>query len=196
VERIGTKAVVAAGLTIVGVGLTLIASVDVADGYEPIGWSLAMIGIGMGATMAPATDSIMGSLPLAKAGVGSAMNDTTRMVGGALGVAVIGSALSSAYGSAIEPALTQLPPTAASAAGDSVGAALEVARRAGPVAGDLAHAARSAFVDAMGDALVIGASVAAIGALIVLAWLPARARPSEVTEDRLEELKPVQMEGS
>jgi EmrB/QacA subfamily drug resistance transporter len=196
VERIGTKAVVAAGLTIAGVGLTLIASVDVGDGYVPIGWSLAMIGIGMGATMAPATDSIMGSLPLPKAGVGSAMNDTTRMVGGALGVAVIGSALSSAYGSAIEPALTQLPPTAASAAGDSVGAALEVARRAGPVAGDLAQAARSAFVDAMGDALVIAASVAAVGALIVLAWLPARARPGEITEDRLEELKPVQMEGS
>jgi EmrB/QacA subfamily drug resistance transporter len=196
VERIGTKAVVAAGLTIVGVGLTLIASVGVGDGYAPIGWSLAVIGIGMGATMAPATDSIMGSLPLAKAGVGSAMNDTTRMVGGALGVAVIGSALSSAYGSAVEPALTQLPRGAASAAGDSVGAALEVARRAGPVAGDLAHAARSAFVDAMGDALLIGASVAAAGALIVLAWLPARARPGEVTESRLEDLKPVQMEGS
>jgi EmrB/QacA subfamily drug resistance transporter len=196
VERIGTKAVVAAGLTIAGVGLALIAGVDVGDGYGPIGWSLAVIGIGMGATMAPATDSIMGSLPLAKAGVGSAMNDTTRMVGGALGVAVIGSALSSSYGSAVEPALTQLPPNAATKAGDSVGAALEVARRAGPVAGDLAQAARSAFVDAMGDALVIGASVAAVGALIVLAWLPARARGGEITEDRLEELKPVQMEGS
>jgi EmrB/QacA subfamily drug resistance transporter len=106
VEHIGTKAVVAAGLTIAGVALALIASVDIGDGYGPIGWSLAVIGMGMGATMAPATDSIMGSLPLAKAGVGSAMNDTTRMVGGALGVAVIGSALSSAYGSAVEPALT------------------------------------------------------------------------------------------
>jgi EmrB/QacA subfamily drug resistance transporter len=196
VERIGTKAVVAAGLTIAGIGLALIANVDVGDGYSPIGWSLALIGIGMGATMAPATDAIMGSLPLAKAGVGSAMNDTTRMVGGALGVAAIGSALSSSYGSAIEPALTQLPPTAAAAAGDSVGAALEVARRAGPLAGDLSQAARSAFVDAMGDALLIAASVAAFGTLIVLAWLPSRSRPSEATEDRLEDLQAVPMEGS
>ncbi len=194
VERIGTKAVVAAGLVIAGIGLAMIAAVDVGDGYARVGWSLAVIGIGMGATMAPATDSIMGSLPLAKAGVGSAMNDTTRMVGGALGVAVIGSALSSSYGSAIEPALRQLPPTAAAAAGDSVGAALEVARRAGPVAGDLADAARAAFVDGMGDALLIGASVAAFGAVVALSWLPSR--PTEVAGDRREELQPVAVEGS
>jgi hypothetical protein len=124
------------------------------------------------------------------------MNDTTRMVGGALGVAVIGSALSSSYGSAVEPALTQLPPQAASAAGDSVGAALEVARRAGPAAGDLVNASRSAFVDAMGDALLIGASAAALGVLIVLAWLPSRARSSGTTEDRSEDLQPVAVEGS
>ena len=194
VERVGTKAVVTAGLLIAAAGLTMIASVDVGDGYAPVGWSLAVIGVGMGATMAPATDSIMGSLPLAKAGVGSAMNDTTRMVGGALGVPVIGSALSSSYGSAIEPAVRQLPLAAAAAAGDSVGAALEVARRAGPLSGDLAHAARAAFVDGMGDALLIGAAVAAFGALVALSWLPSR--PPEATEDRREELQPVAVEGS
>jgi hypothetical protein len=196
VERIGIKAVVAAGLTIAGLGLALIANVDPGDGYAPIGWSLALIGFGMGATMAPATDSIMGSLPLAKAGVGSAMNDTTRMVGGALGVAVIGSALASSYGSAIEPAAKSLPPTTAAVAGDSVGAGLEVARRMGPAAGEFARAVRRAFVDAMGDALVIAVSVVAFGALIVLVWLPSRSTPSEVASDRLEELLPVQAEGS
>jgi EmrB/QacA subfamily drug resistance transporter len=193
VERIGTKAVVAAGLAIAAAGLALIAGVDAADGYAPIGWSLAVIGIGMGATMAPATDSIMGSLPLAKAGVGSAMNDTTRMVGGALGVAVIGSVLSSAYGSAMEPVVNNMPPAAAAAAGDSVGAALEVAQRAGPTAGELVEAARSAFADAMGDALLVGASAAALGAVIVLAWLPARAKRTEIAR---EDLQPVTVEGS
>ncbi len=182
VERIGTKAVVAAGLTIVATGLLLISRVDVGDGYGTLAWSLAIIGFGMGATMAPATESIMGSLPLAKAGVGSAMNDTTRMVGGALGVAVIGSALSSSYNSAIQPALRALPPQAAALAGDSVGAALEVARRAGPLGAELADAARAAFVHAMGDALLIGAGVVAVGAVVVLAWLPSRARLEPTVE--------------
>nr|MBA2601308.1 MFS transporter [Actinomycetota bacterium] len=85
VERVGTKAVVTAGLTVVAIALLLISGVDIDSGYGTVGWALALMGLGMGATMAPATDSIMGSLPLAKAGVGSAMNDTTRMVGGALG---------------------------------------------------------------------------------------------------------------
>lgn len=75
------------------IALGLVSGVDVDSGYVPLAWALSQMGLGMGATMAPATDSIMGSLPLAKAGVGSAMNDTTRMVGGALGVAVIGSVL-------------------------------------------------------------------------------------------------------
>ncbi|MHB1342810.1 MAG: MFS transporter [Thermoleophilia bacterium] len=183
VERIGTKAVVAAGLTIVAVGLTIVSRVQIGDGYGPMGVALAVIGIGMGATMAPATESIMGSLPLAKAGVGSAMNDTTRMVGGALGVAIIGSALSSSYSSTIQPALTGLPPQAAALAGDSVGAALEVARRAGPVADTLAEAARAAFVHAMGDALLIGAGIIMVGAVAVVAFLPSRARDERPADD-------------
>jgi EmrB/QacA subfamily drug resistance transporter len=184
VERIGTKIVVAAGLAIAALGLILIAGVDAGDGYAPIGWSLALIGLGMGTTMAPATDSIMGSLPLAKAGVGSAMNDTTRMVGGALGVAIIGSVLSSSYSSTVAPALAQLPRAAAAVAEDSVGGALEVAQRAGPAAGNLAVSARAAFVDAMGDAVLVGAAAALFGALVALALLPARPRDEAKGEER------------
>jgi hypothetical protein len=179
VERVGTKVVVTAGLLTVAGGLVLLAGVDSGDGYARVGWSLVLLGLGMGATMAPATDAIMGSLPLAKAGVGSAMNDTTRMVGGALGVAVIGSALSSSYSAAVRPALAHLPAPAAAAAGDSIGAAVEIARRAGPAAAGLLPAARSAFVGAMGDALLIGAAVAVAGALVALCFLPARPRPAD-----------------
>jgi hypothetical protein len=129
----------------------------------------------MGATMAPATASVMGSLPLAKAGVGSAMNDTTRQVGGALGVAVLGSVLSSSYRDAVAPALTGLPSQAAAAAHDSLGAALGVAGRLGAAGDTLAQAARGAFVDAMGEVALVAAAAALLGALVTLVLLPARA---------------------
>ena len=196
VERIGTKAVVTAGLTMVAIALWLISGVDVGSGYPPIAWALALMGLGMGATMAPATDSIMGSLPLAKAGVGSAMNDTTRMVGGALGVAVIGSVLSSSYGDSIAHAAANLPPQAAAAASDSVGAALKVAAQLGPEGASLARAAQSAFVESMGDAVIVASAVALLGAAVALLFLPSRppvpvqeapgqaARPLSTAESR------------
>lgn len=176
-ERVGTKAVVTTGLLVVTAALALLAGVEVGDGYAIVGWAMAVMGVGMGLTMAPATDAIMGSLPLAKAGVGSAMNDTTRQVGGALGVAVIGSVLSSAYSSAVEPVLARLPGEATAAAGDSVGAALQIAQRAGGTEGQaLADAARKAFVSGLGDAMWVAAGVALTGAVITVLALPARAR--------------------
>ncbi len=182
VEHAGTKLVVTAGLVIVATGLWLISRVGAGDGYAPIGWALAVLGAGMGATMAPATASIMGSLPPAKAGVGSAMNDTTRQVGGALGVAVLGSVLSSAYHDKITPALSRLPRPAASAARDSVGEALGVASRlgssgsaTGAAAGrHLAEVARGSFVHAMNDVALVAAGVALLGAIVALTLLPAR----------------------
>ena len=151
---------------------------------RPLGGPSRSMGLGMGATMAPATDSIMGSLPLAKAGVGSAMNDTTRMVGGALGVAVIGSVLSSSYGDAMAPAVAGLPAPVAAAASDSVGAALSVAERIGPQANDLILAARSSFVESMGDAVLVAAGVALLGAIVAFLFLPARPRERFARPDR------------
>jgi EmrB/QacA subfamily drug resistance transporter len=176
VERIGTKIVVFAGLLTVATALWLLSTVDVASGYGLVAASIAILGTGMGLTMAPATESIMGSLPLAKAGVGSAMNDTTRMVGGALGVAVLGSVLASSYGSAIEPALRGIPPQVAQAAGDSIGAASTIAAQLGAPGQALLSAARAAFIDGLGDAVLVGSAVAALGAVLVLLFLPAHAR--------------------
>jgi hypothetical protein len=126
--------------------------------------------------MAPATESIMGSLPLAKSGVGSAMNDTTRQVGGALGVAVLGSILASSYGAAVQPALRGIPRGVAQVAGDSIGGASTIAAQLGSQGQALLDAARPAFLHGMGDALLVGAGAAAAGALLVLLWLPARGR--------------------
>jgi hypothetical protein len=174
VERIGTKLVVVTGLLIVAGALWLLSTVEFGDGYGLVAATLALLGIGMGFTVAPATESIMGSLPLAKAGVGSAMNDTTRQVGGALGVAVLGSILAASYGAAIQPTLQSAPPQLAQAAGDSIGAATTIAQQ-GPAGQGLLEAARSAFVQGMGDAVRVGAGVAAFAALLVLLFLPARA---------------------
>jgi EmrB/QacA subfamily drug resistance transporter len=179
VEAVGTKLVVFAGLAVWSGGLLLLSTIQITSGDGVVAWSLFVFGTGMGLVMPPATDSIMGSLPLAKAGVGSAMNDTTRMVGGALGVAVLGSVLASGYGSAIEPALRGIHPQIAQAAGDSIGGASTVAAQLGPQGKGLLDAARSSFIQGMGDAVRVGVGAAALGALLVLLFLPARGRQEQ-----------------
>ena len=180
VERIGTKLVVFTGLTLVAAALALQLGLTADSPYSQVVWRMMLLAVGMGLTMAPATESIMGSLPLAKAGVGSAMNDTTRQVGGALGVAVIGSVLSSVYGSKITEAFTgKLPADALDAAKSGVGGALQVADRAGAAGADIATVARSAFVDAMHGGAIVAAIAAALGAIVVLVFLPATARPKD-----------------
>ena len=114
---------VAAGLAILAAALGLLSTVELGTGYGLVAASMAIMGVGMGAAMAPSTESIMSTLPAAHAGVGSAMNDTTRMVGGSLGVAVLGSLLSSGYGGDMARVTEGLDPRAAEAAGDSIGAA-------------------------------------------------------------------------
>jgi EmrB/QacA subfamily drug resistance transporter len=176
-ERFGTRIVVASGLTVVAAAMLLLSGADASSGYSLVAVSLVVLGFGMGSTMAPATESIMSSLPLAKAGVGSAMNDTVRMVGGTLGVAVLGSLLSSGYGADMEPAVKSLPGPAADAATESLGHASVVAEQAGGGAGQaLSNAAETAFSSAMSGTLTVAAAVALAGALAALAILPGRRR--------------------
>jgi len=178
VEAVGTKIVVGTGLLIAATGLGLGSLLTPDSSYLQVAGMLVVLSFGMALTMAPATESIMGSLPPAKAGVGSAVNDTTRELGGALGVAVLGSVLSTAYSSKLLDVLagTPTPPEAAEAASEQLGAALAIAEEVGGGAGAaLAEAARSAFVDGMGTSLLVGASIAVLGALSVFVYLPARA---------------------
>ena len=120
--------------------------------------------------MAPATDAIMGSLPEAKMSVGSAINDTTRVAGGALGVAVLGSLLASGYRGDMDSAVSALPPQARELAQDSLAGALAVAERVGD--GRLAAAAQDAFVSGMHTAALVAAAVALAGALVAAVFLP------------------------
>src|SRR5271163_4385961 len=111
VERIGTTAVVAAGLAVFADGLAWASTVDAATSYGEIALQMLLLGGGLGLTVSPATEAIMGSLPADKAGVGSAVNDTTRELGGTLGVAIAGSIFASVYSGHLgaAPALTGLP---------------------------------------------------------------------------------------
>jgi len=187
-ERIGTKVVVSSGLLIVTVALGILALITIDSSYSHMALGLALVGLGMGATMAPATESIMGSLPLAKSGVGSAMNDTTRQVGGALGVAILGSIMASIYASTMAPAVAPLPPEAAEVAGDSIGGALAVASNIGAAAEGLVVAAQSAFVDGMQTSIWVAAAVALVGAILTWRFLPARAvdtsEPARASDDQ------------
>jgi EmrB/QacA subfamily drug resistance transporter len=190
VERIGTKVTVASGLVIAGAGLTLMTQLQVNSSYGDLVWRLMLMAFGQALVMAPATESIMGSLPLARAGVGSAVNDTTRQIGGALGVAIVGSVMSSTYASKISDLFAGTPSAGSSAeqaAKDSLGGALAVAAKAPPALGNtLAGVAKSAFVDGMHTGVLVAAGAAFLGAIVAAIWLPARARDDTV-ESQAEE---------
>jgi EmrB/QacA subfamily drug resistance transporter len=191
-RRLGTKVTVASGLATVAGALVMITMFDTNTGELEIAIALGTIGQGIGLAMSPATDAIMGALPRAKAGIGSAMNDVVREVGGTLGIAVLGSMLTSSYGAGMDDATAGLPTAAAEAASDSVGAAHEVAAQLGGGAGArLTEMANSAFVDAMATTATIAAAAAMIGALIALAFLPSRAGAGAPAPGGAELLEPV-----
>ncbi len=184
-ERLGAKVMVAFGLFVVAVGLALLSPVKTDTTYPDLLWRMLLLSIGMGVAMTPATDSIMGSLPREKAGVGSAVNDTTRQVGGALGVAIIGSIVASRYGSRMSSVLRgkPVPRGLLHEMEHQVGAAIEVARHVGgPVGTALASYARHAFVMGMHDGVLVGAFAALLGAIVVAVWLPGRPVPPEALE--------------
>jgi len=164
---------------------------------------MMVMAVGMGLVMAPATESIMGSLPPAKAGVGSAMNDTTRQMGGALGVAVLGSVLASSYRPAVQSSLQGLglPDEAVSVAQDSVGGAFQVAARLpGDLGATVIDAASQAFVTAFHSTVLVAAAVLLVAAAVVFRFLPARAgdprEPFEGPLDGLASLTFAEAEGA
>jgi EmrB/QacA subfamily drug resistance transporter len=182
VQRIGTKLVVAAGLALMAGGFAIASTNDASTSYTVIASAMVLMGFGLGSAAAPATESILASLPREKAGVGSAVNDTTREVGGTLGVAVLGSIMASVYGGRILDALsgTPLPAGLRAAAGDSLAAALQIAGGVGGAAGrGIALAAQEAFVQAFQIGSVVTGAVALVGAVIALLFLPARSRQEQ-----------------
>lgn len=178
--RIGTRPVVTAGFVLVAASMLVLGAAGVDTGYMPVLVSILLLGAGIGIAMSPATESIMSTLPREKAGVGSAVNDTTRQIGGALGVAVLGSVYASYYVHHVADVVAALPAEAARMVQDSIAGALHVAQTIGGEHGSaIASAAMQSFVDAKSLAVVIGAGIAAVGAVVAWVLLPAKARPGQ-----------------
>jgi MFS transporter, DHA2 family, multidrug resistance protein len=156
-----------------------------------IAWFFA-ITLAMGWVMAPATDAVVGAVPAVKSGIASATNTVARMVLGALGVAVMGSLVSSLYSDDVSGSLGTLPAQAQAAAGDSVGAAAAIAAQApGDAGAALLTVAGDAFTNAMGIALVVAAALAAITALLVARFLPGTESVVAERRSAAPEMRPV-----
>jgi EmrB/QacA subfamily drug resistance transporter len=185
VERFGTKKVVTTGMLLAALGLLTLSRATGDTSYLIISGDLVLLSLGMGLIMPPATEAVMGALPAAKAGVGSAVNDATREVGGALGIAIFGSITASAYTHQVSDVLagTAMPEAAADAIEHSVGGAMLVAEEIGGSSGAaLAEVAQRAFVDGFGVSLVVAAVIVFVGAIAIALSLPARAM-DEVPDD-------------
>ncbi len=181
VERIGTKRVVAGGLALMSIGFFWVSFASASTPYLEIVGQMLCLGLGLGSTTAPATESIMGSLSVDKAGVGSAVNDTTRELGGTLGVAVIGSVFSSIYVSALDggAVFESLPTEAKAATKDSIIAGARVAASLGDRAPALLAEVGDAFLSGLSVACLVVAGVAAAGSIFALRFLPAGAAESQ-----------------
>jgi hypothetical protein len=197
--RVGTKLVVASGLSLMTAFYLWVTTAATGTAYWTIAAQMVVLGTGMGLTSAPATEAIMGVVPKAKAGVGSAVNDATRLLGGTLGVAVIGSVYASLYASRLTTLLSaHVPATVAHTAHGSVGAALtlagKLAQAGHPAISAAVHnAATSAFFDGFHAANFVSAGVAAAGAVMALVLLPAH--PTSSGEDATP-IEPVDVDAS
>ncbi|MFC4068905.1 MFS transporter [Actinoplanes subglobosus] len=176
VKRFGPKRVSTVGLLLVSAALALWLFIDVDTPIALVAVAFFIQGVGMANVMPPATEAIMATLPREKAGVGSAVSNTIRQLGGALGVAVLGAVVSSVYRSELT-APAGLPDAASELAHESIAGAYAVAGQAGPAAPALLDGANAAFVTAMHYASVGSTVFALLGALVAVLWLPGK-RPA------------------
>jgi EmrB/QacA subfamily drug resistance transporter len=171
-ERFGPGLVGPVGLLLIAAGFLVFSTAGVDSSYWLLLGGLIPLGVGMALATTPATTAIVSSLPQAKQGVASAVNDVAREVGGALGIAVLGSALTDSYQSGVSDAAAHLPPQLASHAQDALPAALAISQQLGPQGAQLAATAQSAFVDGLGVATLIGAAALACAAIFVFLRAP------------------------
>lgn len=190
-ERFGPAHVAPIGLLLMAAGFAVLSTAGQGSSYWLLLAGLVPLGVGMALATTPATTAIVSSLPQAKQGVASAVNDLAREVGGALGIAVLGSALTGRYQSGVSDATAHLPAQLAGHAHDALPAALAIADRLGSQGSSLASAAQSAFVDGLSLAMVIAAASVAVAALFVLWRAP---RKSAVTDRRATPISRAQLE--
>jgi hypothetical protein len=182
-ERYGQRIVGAAGLLAAAAGFAVLASMQANSGYGQFLVGLVLTAAGASLAMTPATNAIVGSLPRAKQGVASAVNDTARELGSAFGIAILGSAFSSGYRGSIAGSLEGLPASVAAAARSTPAAALAVAQHAGAAGQSLATAARDAFMTGSRAAMLIGTALLLVGA----AYVALRGNPASANESAIDD---------
>ena len=193
VRRFGTTRVVVAGLVIMTATMPLVLLWEVNTSYLVVGPIVAVIALGVGLVFAPAAEAVMGAVGAAKAGVGSAMNDMTQVLAGAFSIAVVGSVMYAIYAARLGDAAASLPAEEAEVVRDSIGAAVQLAASLPQEAAlALSAAANSAFTDALGLAVLIGAGFSLVGVLIVARFMPARG--TNVSEDGDSSLRELELE--
>jgi EmrB/QacA subfamily drug resistance transporter len=181
VRWLGTKVVVVTGMATIAVGFAIVSRTTVAGTYIDALPGLFLLGIGTGLALAPSTESVMGSLPRERTGVGSATNGAALQLGGALGVGVLGSLLASRYRGVLHPVLAHevIPKSVLSLINGSLGGALAVAAHVGGAEGAaLAAISRRGFVSGMDLAVTAATVVVSVGAVMALGMLPSRAPPA------------------
>lgn len=172
VKRTGLKAVMVAGLLLLATGLYGISRLTVDSGYRPLLAGLIVAGIGIGLLSSAATASIVGSLSRDKQGVASAVNDATREIGSAIGIALMGSIFSSHYRSGLPADVDALPPDAAETIRHSAAGGLAVAEHLGPQADALTEGVRHAFIDGLSASLIAITTILIVAALGCLLRAP------------------------
>ena len=162
-KRVGTRSVLMTGIGLFGVGLAMLAlMVSVEGGYWSVLPGLLVLGVGIGLTMSPSTTAITESLPHEKQGVASALNDTVRELGGAVGIALLGSLVNAGYRASVSPATSGLASDVAAEVEDGIGSAFAAAPRLGESAPSVIAAARGALVDGWRLSMWFGVGLAAL----------------------------------
>ncbi len=183
VEWFGKRRTVAAGMLILSISMFLFSRIGIDTSYLQFAATMVIMSFGMSIAMSPTTDLLMSAVPRNRAGMGSAMNDTTRELGGALGIAVLGSILASQYSSKIASAVVGLPDTAREVAERSLAGAMAVGQQVGGEAGDsLVQAAKEAWMSGYQRSLLIGAVLIVVAAVIAYFGLPETAADHEEAE--------------
>lgn len=186
VEKFGKRRPVAGGMLTVALGIFLLSRIGIDSSYFALAISMVVVALGMGIAMSPTTDLLMSAVPKNRAGMGSAMNDTTRELGASLGIAVLGSLLASQYCQKITPIAVRVPEAARSYVEQSLAGALTVAKQAGQQGDLLATAAKEAWMSGYQYSLVIGAIIITIAAFVAFKGLPENSHDNIPEEGNFE----------
>jgi EmrB/QacA subfamily drug resistance transporter len=177
--RFGVRVIGATGLSLMATGFLVLSQLEVGSSYWLFLTGLLPFGAGMALSGAPATTAIVTSLPREKQGIASAVNDVSRELGGALGIAVLGSVMNIAYRAGVEDSTAGLPPDVAEHATSSLAAAQQIGQQLGAEGQQLVVHAQSAFVDGFSHSLLVGAGALIVGAAFVALRAPGRAESEQ-----------------